>query len=58
MMIEFEDRSEEDKRLIIRYLEATKSQPPPAREPKPGCFWVLIGRLYIAYLRWRYRRRL
>ncbi|HOL72088.1 MAG TPA: hypothetical protein PKW45_11635 [Bryobacteraceae bacterium] len=57
MMIEFGDRGEEEQRLLLRYLEAAKSQPPAAREPKPGCFWLLIGRFYLAYLRWRYRSR-
>lgn len=23
---------------------------------KPGWFWWLVGRLYLAYLRWRYRK--
>jgi hypothetical protein len=36
-------------------LEAAKSQPPAIHTSKPGCFWRLIGRLYLAYLRWRYR---
>ncbi|MGC8761989.1 MAG: hypothetical protein ACP5VC_18710 [Bryobacteraceae bacterium] len=29
----------------------------PAPEPsKPGCLWRLFGHLYLAWLRWRYRR--
>jgi hypothetical protein len=54
MMIEFEDRSEEEQRLLLRYLDAAKSQP-AAHPSRPGCLWLLIGRLYSAYLRWRCR---
>ena len=57
MMIEFGDRGEEEQRLLLRYLEAAKSQLPAVRQPKSGFFWLLIGRLYLAYLRWRYRSR-
>jgi hypothetical protein len=57
MMIEFGDRGEEEQRLLLRYLEAAKSQLPAVRQPKSGCFWLLIGRLYLAYLRWRYRSK-
>ena len=55
MMIEFGDHGEEEQRLLLCYLEAAKSQPPAIHTPKPGCFWLLIGRLYLAYLRRRYR---
>ena len=55
MMIEFGDHGEEEQRLPLRYLEAAKSQPPAIHTLKPGCLWLLIGRLYLAYLRWRYR---
>jgi len=55
MMIEFGDHGEEEQRLLLRYLGAAKSQPPAIHSPKPGCLWRLIGRLYLAYLRWRYR---
>ena len=54
-MIEFGDHGEEEQRLLLRYLEAAKSLPPAIHRPKPGCLWRLIGRLYLAYLRWRYR---
>ena len=43
MMIEFGDRGEEEQRLLLRYLEAAKSQLPAVRQPKSGCFWLLIG---------------
>jgi len=55
MMIEFEDHGEEEQRLLLRYLEAAKSQPPATTPSKPGCLWRLIGRLYLAYLRRRHR---
>jgi hypothetical protein len=54
MMIEFEDRSEEEQRLLLRYLERAKPKP---RAPKIGWFWRFVGRLYLAYLCWRYRGR-
>jgi hypothetical protein len=54
MMIEFGDHGEEEQRLLLRYVEAAKSLP-PANPSRPGCLWLLIGRLYLAYLRWRYR---
>ena len=53
MMIEFGDHGEEERRLLLRYLEAAKSQPPAINTPRPGCLWLLIGRLYLAYLRRR-----
>lgn len=55
MMIEFGDHGEEEQRLLLRYLEAAKSQAPAIHTPNPSCLWLLIGRLYAAYLRWRYR---
>jgi len=55
MMIEFGDHGEEEQRLLLRYLEAAKSLPPAIHTPRPGCLGLLIGRLYLAYLRWRYR---
>ena len=54
-MIEFGDHGEEEQRLLLRYLEAAKSHPPAIHSLKPGCLWLLIGRLYLAYLRRRYR---
>ncbi len=54
MMIEFEDHSEEGQRLLLRYLDAAKRQPRTSHGSNSGCFWRLIGRLYLAYLRWRY----
>jgi len=54
MMIEFGDHGEEEQRLLLRYLEAARSLPPAIQTQKPGCLWRLIGRLYLAYLRWRY----
>jgi hypothetical protein len=59
MMVEFEDRNEEQQRRFLEYLERLKTQPkaPTSPEaPKAGCLWRLIGRLYLAYWRWRYRR--
>jgi hypothetical protein len=55
MMIEFGDHGEEEQRLLLRNIEAAKSQPPASSAPKPGCLWRLIGRLCAAYLRWRYQ---
>jgi hypothetical protein len=59
MMIEFEDHGEEEQQLLLRYLDRAKAQdragagaPPPP--PKPGWFWRLIGRIWLAYVRWRY----
>jgi hypothetical protein len=60
MMIEFGDHSEEEQRLLLRHLERLKAQggaggaPPP---PKPGWFWRLLGRIWLAYVRWRYGPR-
>jgi len=31
-------------------------QAPSPEPPKPRCLGRLVGRLYLAYLRWRYRR--
>ena len=59
MMIEFEDHSEEDQQLLLRYLDRMKAQdcagasPPP---PKPAWFWRLLGRIWLAYVRLRYGR--
>jgi len=61
MMIEWEDHGEEERQLLLRHLEATKFRPAASesREPRqPGRFWRLVGRLYLAYLRWRYRAQL
>lgn len=79
MMIEFEDRDEEGRRLLLDYLARQRPAPcsacsgagceqcsytglaehmPRRPEPsKPGCLWRLLGRLYVAWLRWRYGRR-
>jgi hypothetical protein len=58
MMIEFEDHGEEEQQLLLRYLERLEAQgsasagaPPPP--PKPNWFWRLVGRLWLAYVRWR-----
>ena len=56
MMIEFGDHGEEEQRLLLRYIEAAKSQP-AAHRSRPGCLWLLIGRLYSAYIRWLYRHQ-
>ena len=59
MMIEFEDHGEEEQKLLLRYLERMKAQGPagaPPTPPKPGWFWRLIGRIWLAYVRWRYGR--
>ncbi len=61
MMIEWEDHGEEERRLLLRYLEATKPRPSASESGEPrklGRFWRLVGRLYLAYLRWRYRAQL
>lgn len=58
MMVEFEDRDEEQQRRFLEYLDRLKAEhaaPSPA-PPKPGCLWRLLGRLCLAYWRWRYRR--
>ena len=59
MMIEFEDHGEKEQQALLRYLDRAKAQdragagaPPPP--PKPGWFWRLIGRIWLAYVRWRY----
>ncbi len=69
MMIEFEDHSEEQQRLLLEYLDrlkAEKNAPPAPSRPgclgrllgsRPGCLGRLLGRLYLAWLRWRYGRR-
>ena len=60
MMVEFEDHSEEGQRLLLRYLDQLRAQsdaPASPEAPQPGCWWRLLGRLYLAYWRWRYRRR-
>ncbi len=57
MMIEFEDHGEEEQRLLLRYLEQLKAQGPagaPPPPPKPNWFWHLVGRIWLAYVRWRY----
>jgi len=59
MMIEFEDHGEEEQQLLLRYLERLEAQgsagaPPPP--PKPNWFWRLVGRIWLAYVRWRYGR--
>jgi hypothetical protein len=59
MMIEFEDHGEEEQRLLLRYLEQLKAQgsfPPPPPPPRPNWFWRLVGRIWLAYVRWRYGR--
>ncbi len=58
MMVEFEDRDEEQQRRFLEYLDRLKAEHavPPPEPPKPGCLWRLVGRLYLAWLRWRYRR--
>ncbi len=58
MMIEFEDHSEEQQRLLLEYLDRLKAEKnaPPAPS-RPGCLGRLLGRLYLAWLRWRYGRR-
>jgi hypothetical protein len=53
MMIEFEDHDEEEQRLLLRYLD--NAMPKPAIPARPNWFWRLIGRIYLAYARWRYR---
>ena len=59
MMIEFEDNGEEEQQLLLRYLDLLKAQglaaPIPA-PPKPGWCWCLLGRFWLAYVRWRYGR--
>ena len=65
MMTEFEDHGEEEQQLLLRYLEQAKAQdragtgasPTPPKPPKPGWFWRLIGRIWLAYVRWRYGPR-
>jgi hypothetical protein len=60
MMIEFEDHSPEQQEALLRYLDQLKAQQnvaPSPEAPKPGHLRNLIGRLCIAYWRWRYRRR-
>ena len=59
MMTEFEDHGEEEQQLLLRYLERAKAQDraaagAPPTPPKPGWFWLLIGRIWLAYVRWRY----
>jgi len=60
MMVEFEDRNEEQQRRFLEYLDRLKAEqttPSLPEPPRPGCLWRLVGRLYLAYWRWRYRRR-
>ncbi len=60
MMIEFEDHGEEEQRLLLRYVERLKVQgraDTPPSPPKPNWFWRLIGRMWLAYVRWRYGPR-
>ena len=64
MMIEFEDHGEEEQQLLLlRYLEGLKAQGgagsagAPPTSPKPKWFWRLLGRVWLAYLRWLYGRR-
>jgi hypothetical protein len=33
-------------------------QPPATPPPKVNWFWRLLGRIYLVYLRWRYRKNL
>ncbi len=54
MMIEWEDHGEEEQQLLLRYLDPNKPRQ-QATDPKPRRSCRLIGRLYLAYLRWRYR---
>jgi hypothetical protein len=61
MMIEWEDHGEEERQLLLRHLEATMPRLPASESHEPrqlGRFWRLVGRLYLAYLRWRYRTQL
>lgn len=81
MMIEFEDRDEEQQRMFLEYLNRLTPEPAsapcsaclgrgcevcshtglaehmPREAPTPGCLWRFVGRLYLAWLRWRYRHR-
>ncbi len=57
MMIEFQDHGEEERQLLLRYLKQLKAQGPagaPPLPPKPNWFWRLVGRIWLAYVRWRY----
>jgi hypothetical protein len=58
MMTEWEDHGEEEQRLLLDYLDRIETQRSADASPDPpklGYCWRLIGRLYLAYLRWRYR---
>jgi len=60
MMIEFEDHGEEEQQLLLRHLERLKAQGPagaPPPPPRPNWFWRLLGRIWLAYVRWRYGPR-
>lgn len=58
MMIEWEDHGEEERRLLLEYVDRMKPQPapPPPHLPKPTWFWRLLARLHLEYLLWRDRR--
>ena len=59
MMIEFEDHGEEEQQLLLRYLDQLKAEGPAGASPPPpkfNWFWRLIGRIWLAYVRWRYGR--
>jgi hypothetical protein len=62
MMIEFEDHGEEERQLLLRYLDGLKAQGgagsagAPPTPPKPNWFWRLLGRVWLAYVRCRYGR--
>ena len=57
MMIEWEDHGEEERKLLLQHLDRMKPQPtPPPTPPKVNWFWRVLGRIYLAYIRWRYRK--
>ncbi len=56
MMIEFEDHGEEERQLLLRYLDRLKAQGgagAPPTSSKPNWFWRLLGHVWLAYVRWR-----
>ncbi len=56
MMIEWEDHGEEERRLLLAYMDCMTPQPAQPPAPQLNWFWRLLGRIYLAYLRWRYRK--